>query len=85
MHGDTVIRIVRRIDGGPSADRWLWSITALYVRLGVMTMNGTADSRDEAKAAFGKTLRQCLEHVGADDLTDEVLTRHGIGSRPLKR
>ena len=85
MHGETVIGVLRQIDGGPSGDRWLWSITALYVRPGVMTMNGTADSKDEAKATFGKTLRQWLEHVGADDLTDEVLARHGIGSGRLKR
>jgi hypothetical protein len=85
MHGDTVIGVLRRIDGCPSGDRWLWSITALYVRPGAMTMNGVEETKEAAKGTFGKTLRAWLQHIGADDLTDEILTRHGIGSRPLKR
>jgi hypothetical protein len=54
----------------------LWSITALYVKPGVMTMHGTAESKEDAKAAFAKTLRDWLNHVGAEDLTKEVLATH---------
>jgi hypothetical protein len=41
---------------GPQRDNWSWSITALYIPPGIMTRHGTADSKDDAKAAFGKTL-----------------------------
>jgi hypothetical protein len=80
MRGDEVIGTLRRMDGGPQAGNWSWSITALYVPPGIMTLHGTADTRDEARAAFGKTLRAWLDHVGADDLSDEVVARHGFGS-----
>jgi hypothetical protein len=46
-----------------------------------MMMQRTAETKEAAKTAFGKTLRQWLAHVGADDLTEEVLARHRIGSR----
>ena len=37
------------------------------------------DGKEAAKAAFGSTLLAWLVHVGADDLTDEVLAQHGFG------
>lgn len=80
MHGETVIGSLQRLDGGPSHDRWSWSITALYIPPGIMTLRGTADSKEDAKAAFAKTVRDWLNHVGSDDLTEEVLATHGIGS-----
>jgi hypothetical protein len=52
----------------------------LHVPPSVMILHGAADSKEEAKAAFGKTLRNWLDHIGAAELTDEVLARHGVGS-----
>lgn len=49
MHGETVIGSLRRIDGGPQQDNWSWSITTCYVPPGVMTLHGTADSKEAAK------------------------------------
>jgi hypothetical protein len=80
MHDEHVIGTLRRIDAGPQRNNWSWSITGCYVPPGVMTLHGTADTKDEAKAAFGKTLRSWLDHIGADDLTGEVLAKYGIGS-----
>jgi hypothetical protein len=81
MHGETVVGSLQRIDGGPSHDRWSWSITAVYVPPSTISSRGTADSKEDAKAAFAKTFRDWLSHVGADDLTEEVLAMHCIGSR----
>jgi hypothetical protein len=79
LSGERMIGSLRRIGGGPQHDSWRWSITAFYVPPGMMTMHGTAESKDEAKAAFAKTLRNWLTYIGA--LTDEVIARHRIGSR----
>jgi hypothetical protein len=79
MHGETVIGSLRRIDGGPQQDNWSWSITACHVPPGVMTLHGTADSKEAAKTACAKTLRNCLDYIGAAELTDDVLAEHGIG------
>ena len=79
MHDEHVIGSLRRIDGGPSSSRWSWSITACYVPPGVMTLHGTADSKDAAKAAFGKTLGSWLDYIGAAELTDDVLAEREIG------
>jgi hypothetical protein len=72
---------LQRIDGGPSHARWSWSITAVYFPPSTISSRGTADSKEDAKAAFAKTFRDWLNHVGADDLTEEVLAKHRIGSR----
>jgi hypothetical protein len=80
MHDEHVIGTLRRIDAGTQRDSWSWSITALYVPPGVMTLHGRADSKEDAKAAFGKTLRQWLDHIGADDLTEEIVAKHRHGS-----
>ena len=45
----------------------------------MMTLHGTADSKDAARAAFGKRLRAWLDYVEAEDLTAEVLAEHGVG------
>jgi hypothetical protein len=42
----------------------LWSITGCYVPPGVMTLHGVADSKEEAKAAFGRRFRAWLEWAG---------------------
>src|SRR5712672_1943873 len=73
MHGDKVIGNLRRIDGGPGHNEWSWSITALYVPPGVMSMHGREDTKEVAKAVFGKTLRRGLGHIGAEDLTEEII------------
>jgi hypothetical protein len=44
-----------------------------------MTLHGRADSKEDAKEPA-----HWLDHVGAGDLTDEVLEKHRIGSRRLK-
>jgi len=88
MHGENVVGSLSRVNGGPANNQWMWSITGLYVPPGVMNMHGVEDGKEAAKAAFGSTLRTWLVHVGADDLTDEVLAQHGFGrncrSRPKK-
>ena len=70
MHDEHVIGSLRRIDGGPRQDNWSWSITACYAPPGVMTLHGTADSKD----ACAKTLRKWLDYIGAAELTEEILT-----------
>jgi hypothetical protein len=78
MHGEHVMRSLQRIHGGPANNAWTWSITALYVPPGVMTMHGREDTKEEAKAAFGKTLRAWLSYIGADELTEELLASMGL-------
>jgi hypothetical protein len=78
---ERMIGSLGRIGGGPQDNSWRWSITALYVPPGVMMMHGTAETKEEAKAAFAKTLRKWLTHIGATELTDEVVAKHRIGSR----
>lgn len=84
MFGESPLGSFRRIDGGPMSSRWSWSITGVYVAPGIVTTHGTADSKEEAIAAFTRTLRTWLTHVGADELTDELLARYAFGSRRLK-
>jgi hypothetical protein len=84
LHDEHVIGTLRRMDAGPKSERWSWSITGCYVAPGVMSLYGTSDSKEEAKAAFGKTLRQWLDHIGAKDLTDEVLAKYSIGRGPKR-
>ena len=80
LRGDTVIGSLRRIEGGPGHDNWSWSITALYVRPGALTMHGMAETKEAAIAGFTKTLRAWLAHGGENE-TAEVVARHGFGSR----
>jgi hypothetical protein len=60
LYGDDLIGTLRCIDGGPQHGRWFWSITGCYVPPGMTTLDGTADSNEEAKTAFRKTFGKCL-------------------------
>jgi hypothetical protein len=64
MHAGEVVGTLRRVDAGPQRGNWFWSITACYVPPGVMTLYGTEDSKEEAKAAFGKKFWAWLEWAG---------------------
>ncbi len=69
LYGDRVIGTLRCIDGGPQQGSWFWSITGCYVPPGTMTLSGTAESKEEAKVAFGKTLRKWMAWAGLDEET----------------
>ena len=66
LYGDEVIGTLRQIDGGPQHGNWFWSITGCYVPPGTMTLYGTAETKEEAKAAFGKTFRKWLAWAGLE-------------------